>query len=75
MQKLQAAENNAKLMEAFLKEKEKEVLQLQVRAAGGCWAECCHHLCECLSGSPWSAVEGKCWLLPGALTVCGKDGG
>lgn len=46
MQKLQAAENKAKLMEAFLKEKEKEVLQLQVRAAGGCWAECCHRLCE-----------------------------
>ncbi|NP_001035002.2 28S ribosomal protein S26, mitochondrial [Gallus gallus] len=32
MQKLQAAENKAKLMEAFLKEKEKEVLQLQEEA-------------------------------------------
>lgn len=41
MQKLQAAENKAKLMEAFLKEKGKEVLQLQVSEA-----ECCHHLCE-----------------------------
>ncbi|KFV84892.1 hypothetical protein N308_05382, partial [Struthio camelus australis] len=30
-QKLQAAENKAKLMEALLKEKEKEVLQLQGR--------------------------------------------
>ena len=34
-QKLKAAENKAKIMEAFLKEKEKEVLQLQVRAASG----------------------------------------
>lgn len=40
-QKLQAAENRARIMEAFLKEKEKEVLQLQVRAAGACWGECC----------------------------------
>ncbi|XP_031409086.1 28S ribosomal protein S26, mitochondrial [Meleagris gallopavo] len=32
MQKLQAAENKAKVMEAFLKEKEKEVLQLQEEA-------------------------------------------
>lgn len=46
MQKLQAAENKAKVMEAFLKEKEKEVLQLQVREAGGCWADGCHHPCE-----------------------------
>ncbi|XP_031444025.1 28S ribosomal protein S26, mitochondrial-like [Phasianus colchicus] len=32
MQKLQAMENKAKVMEAFLKEKEKEVLQLQEEA-------------------------------------------
>ncbi|XP_009998136.1 PREDICTED: 28S ribosomal protein S26, mitochondrial, partial [Chaetura pelagica] len=31
-QKLQAAENRARVMEAFLKEKEKEVLQLQEEA-------------------------------------------
>uniref|UniRef100_A0A8D0KVW3 Small ribosomal subunit protein mS26 n=1 Tax=Strix occidentalis caurina TaxID=311401 RepID=A0A8D0KVW3_STROC len=31
-QKLKAAENKAKIMEAFLKEKEKEVLQLQEEA-------------------------------------------
>ncbi|KFW76836.1 hypothetical protein N336_07560 [Phalacrocorax carbo] len=30
-QKLQAAENRARIVEAFLKEKEKEVLQLQAR--------------------------------------------
>lgn len=39
--KLQAAENKARIMEAFLKEKEKEVLQLQVRAAGARWGERC----------------------------------
>ncbi|XP_065592070.1 small ribosomal subunit protein mS26 [Cyrtonyx montezumae] len=32
LQKLQAAENKAKVMEAFLKEKEKEILQLQEEA-------------------------------------------
>lgn len=40
-QKLQAAESKARITEAFLKEKEKEVLRLQVRAAGGSWGERC----------------------------------
>lgn len=54
--KLQAAENKARIMEAFLKEKEKEVLQLQVRAAGACWEECCQ---QSLSGV-WQPV-GVVW--------------
>ena len=39
--KLRVAENKARAMEAFLKEKEQEILQLQVRAAGASWGVCC----------------------------------
>lgn len=35
--KLEIAEKQARKMEAFVEEKEKEVLQLQVRAAGASW--------------------------------------
>lgn len=57
--KLQAAENKARLVEAFLKEKEKEVLQLQVRAAGASWEECCQ---QGFDGSLWEQ-RGSCRLI------------
>lgn len=41
--RLEIAEKQARKMEAFLEEKEKEVLQLQVRAAGASWERGCQN--------------------------------
>lgn len=51
--RLEIAEKQARKMEAFLEEKEKEVVQLQVRAAGASWGPGCQNS---LPGSHVEAV-------------------
>lgn len=80
--KLEIAEKQARKMKAFLEEKEKEVLQLQVRAAGASWEAGCQNS---LPGSHVGAVglfstdfsvgswEHEHQHLPGVLTARGWE--